>query len=29
MAMHAAREIVHPGQVHHFEYSTTRGVPGG
>jgi thioredoxin reductase (NADPH) len=28
MAMHAARNIVHPGQVHHFEYSTTRGVPG-
>lgn len=26
MALHAAREIVHPGKVYHFEYSTTRGV---
>ncbi|MCW5731496.1 MAG: NAD(P)/FAD-dependent oxidoreductase [Alphaproteobacteria bacterium] len=28
MAMHAARPIVHPDKVLHFEYSTTRGVPG-
>lgn len=28
MALHAAREIVRPGEVMHFEYSTTRGVPG-
>lgn len=28
MAMHAARAIVHPDRVLHFEYSTTRGVPG-
>jgi len=26
MALHAARAIVHPGKVYHFEYSTTRGV---
>jgi len=27
-AAHRAREIVHPGEVFHFEYSTTSGVPG-
>ena len=27
-AAHAAREIVHPGEVLHFEYSTTSGVIG-
>ena len=26
-AMHAAHKIVHPGEVLHFEYSTTSGVP--
>lgn len=26
-AAHAIREIVYPGEVHHFEYSTTSGVP--
>jgi thioredoxin reductase (NADPH) len=26
-AAHRAREIVHPGEVFHFEYSTTSGVP--
>ena len=28
MACHAAREVVHPGEAVHFEYSTTAGVPG-
>jgi thioredoxin reductase (NADPH) len=28
-AAHAAHAIVHPGEVVHFEYSTTKGVPGG
>jgi thioredoxin reductase (NADPH) len=28
-AAHAARRIVHPDQEHHFEYSTSLGVPGG
>jgi thioredoxin reductase (NADPH) len=28
MAAHAAYPLVHPGEVLHFEYSTTRGVPG-
>ncbi|WP_231889525.1 NAD(P)/FAD-dependent oxidoreductase [Tistrella mobilis] len=27
-ATHAAREICRPGEVMHFEYSTTKGVPG-
>ncbi|MEN2980004.1 NAD(P)/FAD-dependent oxidoreductase [Tistrella bauzanensis] len=27
-AVHAAREICRPGEVMHFEYSTTKGVPG-
>lgn len=27
-AVHAARKIVRPGEELHFEYSTTRGVPG-
>jgi thioredoxin reductase (NADPH) len=27
-AAHAARAICRPGEVHHFEYSTTAGVPG-
>ncbi len=27
MAAHAIHPIVHPGEVLHFEYSTTRGVP--
>lgn len=27
-AAHKAREIVYPGEVWHFEYSTTQGVPG-
>jgi thioredoxin reductase (NADPH) len=27
-ATHAAHKIVHPGEVVHFEYSTTKGVPG-
>ncbi|MBF0305903.1 MAG: NAD(P)/FAD-dependent oxidoreductase [Alphaproteobacteria bacterium] len=26
-AAHAARAIVHPGEAHHFEHSTTSGVP--
>ncbi|WP_142849053.1 NAD(P)/FAD-dependent oxidoreductase [Telmatospirillum sp. J64-1] len=26
-AAHAAREVVHPGEALHFEYSTTSGVP--
>ena len=29
MAAHAIHPIVHPGQALHFEYSTTKGVPGG
>jgi thioredoxin reductase (NADPH) len=28
MAAHAAHKRVHPGEVLHFEYSTTKGVPG-
>ncbi len=28
MAAHAIHPIVHPGQALHFEYSTTKGVPG-
>jgi thioredoxin reductase (NADPH) len=28
-AAHAAREIVHPGEALHFEYSTSKGTPGG
>ena len=28
MAAHAIHPIVHPGEVLHFEYSTTKGVPG-
>lgn len=27
-AAHAIRDRVFPGEVHHFEYSTTQGVPG-
>jgi thioredoxin reductase (NADPH) len=27
MAAHACHKIVHPGEVLHFEYSTTKGVP--
>jgi thioredoxin reductase (NADPH) len=27
-AAHAAFEHVHPGEALHFEYSTTKGVPG-
>lgn len=26
-AAHAIRDLVHPGEAHHFEYSTTSGVP--
>lgn len=26
-AAHAIFPLVHPGEVHHFEYSTTRGIP--
>ena len=29
MAAHAIHPIVHPDQALHFEYSTTKGVPGG
>ncbi|MBL8834550.1 MAG: NAD(P)/FAD-dependent oxidoreductase [Rhodospirillales bacterium] len=29
MAAHACHKIVHPGEVLHFEYSTTKGVPAG
>jgi len=29
LAAHAIRPIVHPDKALHFEYSTTRGVPGG
>jgi len=28
MAAHAAYPLVHPGEALHFEYSTTKGVPG-
>ena len=28
MAAHAIYDLVHPGKALHFEYSTTRGVPG-
>ena len=28
MAVHAAQAYLHPDQILHFEYSTTRGVPG-
>lgn len=28
MAAHAIHPIIHPGQALHFEYSTTKGVPG-
>jgi len=28
LAAHAIHPIVHPGEVLHFEYSTTKGVPG-
>ena len=28
LAAHAIHPLVHPGQALHFEYSTTRGVPG-
>jgi thioredoxin reductase (NADPH) len=28
MAAHAIHPIVHPGEALHFEYSTTKGVPG-
>ncbi|HEX3883315.1 MAG TPA: NAD(P)/FAD-dependent oxidoreductase [Stellaceae bacterium] len=28
MAAHAIHPLVHPGEALHFEYSTTRGVPG-
>jgi thioredoxin reductase (NADPH) len=28
VAAHAIHPIVHPGEALHFEYSTTRGVPG-
>lgn len=27
MACHAAHKLLHPGEVMHFEYSTTKGVP--
>jgi thioredoxin reductase (NADPH) len=27
-AAHAIHPLVHPGEVLHFEYSTTKGVPG-
>jgi thioredoxin reductase (NADPH) len=27
-AAHGAREVLHPGEALHFEYSTTQGVPG-
>jgi thioredoxin reductase (NADPH) len=29
LAAHAIHPLVHPGQALHFEYSTTKGVPGG
>jgi thioredoxin reductase (NADPH) len=28
MAVHAIHPLVRPGEVMHFEYSTTKGVPG-
>ncbi len=28
MAAHAIHPLVHPGEILHFEYSTTKGVPG-
>jgi thioredoxin reductase (NADPH) len=28
MAAHAIYPLVHPGEALHFEYSTTKGVPG-
>jgi len=28
VAAHAMFAVVHPGQALHFEYSTTKGVPG-
>jgi thioredoxin reductase (NADPH) len=28
MAAHAIHPLVHPGEALHFEYSTTKGVPG-
>jgi thioredoxin reductase (NADPH) len=28
LAAHAIYPLVHPGQALHFEYSTTKGVPG-
>lgn len=28
MASHGAYALVHPGEALHFEYSTTKGVPG-
>jgi thioredoxin reductase (NADPH) len=28
LAAHAAHPLVHPGQALHFEYSTTKGIPG-
>ncbi len=28
MAAHAIHPLVRPGEVLHFEYSTTKGVPG-
>jgi thioredoxin reductase (NADPH) len=29
LAAHAIHPLLHPGQALHFEYSTTKGVPGG
>jgi thioredoxin reductase (NADPH) len=29
LAAHAIRPLVHPGEALHFEYSTTKGLPGG
>ena len=29
VAAHAMHAIVHPGEALHFEYSTTKGIPGG
>jgi thioredoxin reductase (NADPH) len=28
LAAHAIRALLHPGEALHFEYSTTKGVPG-
>ena len=28
MAAHAVHALIHPDQPMHFEYSTTKGVPG-